>query len=202
MSGGGDAQNGTETKLKEGIHLILSRWSVLVDAVDQEMAGRGSWQLADQLASDVYTWFIQKRKAGELYIDDLEEVLEKGMETLSVYFDDDSYGDIEEVAEALMIMHEEWLAGDYSYVEKLRAAPKPQAVETRQRIVQAAGNEDDSSSSGGDDGGDGDTMIPEGSESDMAVDSAPTITTPAAPQMDDDGWTVVSSSRRNKGRRN
>ncbi|CAN1307393.1 hypothetical protein LINPERPRIM_LOCUS27069 [Linum perenne] len=196
MNGGGSGQNEPESKLKEGIFLILSRWSALLFAVDEETAGRGSRGLADKLFSDIFTWFTRKRKAEEpLYIDDLEEILHEGATSLLIEFEDDG-AEIEEVAEVLMIMHQEWLAGDYSYVEKLRTAPKPPA--SGQRIVQAAGDDNDSSSSD-----EGDMAVSGGGESDMAVDSPVTMTEPAPPQTDDDGWTVVaSSSRRNRGSRN
>ena len=49
---------------QEGIFLILSRWSALRLAVENEWAGRGSRQLADQLFSDIFSWFTQSK--GEL----------------------------------------------------------------------------------------------------------------------------------------
>ncbi|CAN1803019.1 hypothetical protein LINPERHAP1_LOCUS23498 [Linum perenne] len=197
MNGGGSGQNEPESKLKEGIFLILSRWSALLFAVDEETAGRGSRGLADKLFSDIFTWFTRKRKEEPLYIDDLEEILHEGATSLLIEFEDDG-AEIEEVAEVLMIMHQEWLAGDYSYVEKLRTAPKPPASGQHSFLCQAAGDDNDSSSSD-----EGDMAVSGGGESDMAVDSPVTMTEPAPPQTDDDGWTVVaSSSRRNRGSRN
>ncbi|CAL1379959.1 unnamed protein product [Linum trigynum] len=205
MNGGGDAQNGPAKQLtaeslpvfNEGVYLILSRWSALQLAIEEEWAGRRSRQLADQLASDIVSWFTQP-KAEPLYIDDLEDVLDEGMIALNCEIED---GSVEEVAEKLMILHEECLEADYSSVEKLRRAGP--AAGTHQHIRQAAnGDEDDSSQ---DESDEGDMMS--GSRSNMAVDSpvpqprANTENSANGGQMQDDGWTVVSSTR-NKGRRN
>lgn len=45
----------------EGTYLILSRWSALRMAVDNEWGGRDSSQKADQLTSDIISWFTQSR---------------------------------------------------------------------------------------------------------------------------------------------
>ncbi|CAI0435472.1 unnamed protein product [Linum tenue] len=216
--------------LKEGIYLILSRWAVLLFALDNESGGRGSRQLADQLASDVYSWFTKQRKANEpLYIDDLENILDEtmyahlhidmnddGVEIEENVFETKGKGvyfpllvvlyrfrstpfmfsispallKIKQVAEKMMIMHEECMEGNYSSVEKLRrAAAEPCRTSSRQYIIRQDDDlydDDDASSSGS--GGDDNMMM---------VDS------PVVPQKIDDvyGWTLVSSKRRS-GRRN
>lgn len=45
------------TALSEGIGLVLSRWSALQLAVDNEWGGRSSRLKADQIHSDVLSWF-------------------------------------------------------------------------------------------------------------------------------------------------
>ncbi|CAI0435061.1 unnamed protein product [Linum tenue] len=194
---GGDPRNANGAAanhlmiLKEGIYLILSRWAALLFAVENESGGRGSRQLADQLASDVYSWFTKQRKANEpLYIDDLENILDETMYAhLHIDMNDDGV-EIEEVAEKMMIMHEECMEGNYSSVEKLRrAAAEPCRTSSRQYIIRQdddLDDDDDASSSGS--GGDDNMMM---------VDS------PVVPQKidDGDGWTLVSSKRRS-GRRN
>ncbi|CAN1190245.1 Pre-rRNA-processing protein TSR2 homolog [Linum perenne] len=213
MDGGGDADNGSIKRLtaealpvlNEGIYLVLSRWSALQLAVENEWGGRRSRQLADQLASDVFAWFT-KSKAEPLYIDDLENILDEGMLTLNADVDD---GSVEEVAEKLMIMHEECLEGNYRSVEKLRTAGPGAGIHQHKR--EAGSGDDDSSSE--DDSDDEGGSIP-GGRSNMAVD--PPVPQPrsssdnrgvvAEPksneaQTEDDGWTVVSSNR-SRGRRN
>ncbi|CAI0428393.1 unnamed protein product [Linum tenue] len=205
MNGGGDAQNGPAKQLtaeslpvfNEGVYLILSRWSGIQLAIEEEWAGRRSRQLADQLASDIVSWFTQPKEP--LYIDDLEDFLDEGMIALNCEIED---GSVEEVAEKLMILHEECLEADYSSVEKLRRAGP--AAGTHQHIRQAVNDDDDDSS---EDESDNEGDVMPGIKSNMAVDSpapqprASLENRPNEGQMEDDGWTVVSSNR-NKGRRN
>jgi pre-rRNA-processing protein TSR2 len=47
--------------LREGIHLVLSRWWALQMAVQNEWGGPDSSRKADQLASDIVSWFSQSR---------------------------------------------------------------------------------------------------------------------------------------------
>ncbi|KAJ9180228.1 hypothetical protein P3X46_008500 [Hevea brasiliensis] len=182
---------------QEGIFLILSRWSALQLAVENEWGGRGSGQLADQLGSDIFSWFTQSKEP--LYIDDLENILDEGMLSLNTMIED---GSVEEVAEKLMIMHEECLEGNYNYIEKLRqAGPRTGA---HQHIRKAA--DDDSDEEEEEEEEDVDDR------SNMAVDAPPKFQSKANQvnmQVDDgsqeaqgeDGWTVVSS-RKNRSKKN
>uniref|UniRef100_A0A2P2NHJ2 Uncharacterized protein MANES_08G120700 n=1 Tax=Rhizophora mucronata TaxID=61149 RepID=A0A2P2NHJ2_RHIMU len=185
---------------KEGIYLVLSRWSALHLAIENEWGGRGSGCLADQLASDIFSWFAQPR-AEPLYIDDLEDILEEGMLSLNTMIED---GSIEEVAEKLMIMHEECLEGNCSSIEKLRQAGPSTGI--HQHIRQATEHDEDED----DDDDDNDSMG--NGPSSMTVD-APELqskTTLVYKANDgssakdtqlEDGWTVVSANR-NRGKRN
>ncbi|KAK7261473.1 hypothetical protein RIF29_27786 [Crotalaria pallida] len=107
----------------EGIGLVLFRWSALRTAVENQWGGRDSRFKADQLAADLLTWFTQSREP--LYIDDLEAILDDGMFSFNVEVDD---GSVEEVAENLMVMHEECLKGNFSTIEHLREANRRQAA--------------------------------------------------------------------------
>jgi hypothetical protein len=49
------------SQFREGICLILSKWSALQLAVENEWGGRGSGLLAEQLASDILSWFTQSK---------------------------------------------------------------------------------------------------------------------------------------------
>lgn len=44
---------------REGIVLVLSRWSALQIAVENEWGGRDSRRKADLLASEIFNWFAQ-----------------------------------------------------------------------------------------------------------------------------------------------
>lgn len=133
----------------EGIGLILSRWSALRTAVENEWGGRDSHLKAQQFAADLLSWFTQSKGSNTnclirffflpnlnlnfilyfvcyffpepLYIDDLETLIDEGMLSFNLEIQD---GSVEEVAEELMIMHEECLDGDFSSVERLREASR------------------------------------------------------------------------------
>ncbi|KAJ0014616.1 hypothetical protein Pint_20582 [Pistacia integerrima] len=180
---------------KEGISLILSRWSALQMAVENEWGGRGSRAIADQLCSDVFSWFTQSKDT--LYIDDLENILDETMLSLNTMTED---GSVEEVAEKLMILHGECLEGNYQSIVDLRASSSQMAA--RSHVKQALNDEDDDSSDEDDD------------MSNMMVDTPESVSKPSSaniPTSDtrvretaeaEDGWTVVSSRRGSKGKKN
>ncbi|CAM8952473.1 unnamed protein product [Rhodiola kirilowii] len=126
--GGGDGRRSrrmylpTEARLlREGIGILLTRWSALQMAVDFEWGGRNSRLRARHLVHEIFDWFTRSR---ELFVDDLEELLHDCMLSLNTMIED---GSIEEVAENLMVLHEECLEGNYTYVQNLRARPRPAA---------------------------------------------------------------------------
>ncbi|KAK2380324.1 pre-rRNA-processing protein TSR2 protein [Trifolium repens] len=100
---------------QEGIGLVLSRWSALRTAVENEWGGPQSHSKAQQLAADIFSWFTQSND--QLYIDDLETLLNDATLSFNLVIQD---GSVEEVAEKLMIMHEECLSGNFESVERLR----------------------------------------------------------------------------------
>ncbi|KAK1421271.1 hypothetical protein QVD17_23467 [Tagetes erecta] len=166
-------------------------------AIQNEWGGRDTRQKAQQLAVDVYNWLI--RPAEALYVDELENLLDDFMLSLNTEIDD---GSIEEIADNLMIMHEECLEGNFASIERLR-----QSIPTanhRMQVVNGGEDDSDSTSSSGDESMEiadetdpSDPADPSSNLSDM------TLSEPArqhAPIVDADGWTVVSS-RRNKGGR-
>ncbi|KAL3728147.1 hypothetical protein ACJRO7_032839 [Eucalyptus globulus] len=219
---------------REGVALTLSRWSALQMAVDNEWGGRNSRQRADELGHDIFTWFTQSKgndtapitpevfrivrsafrfaercnffflfliRLEPLYIDDLEDRLYEAMIALNTVAED---GSVEEVAEKLVIMHEECLEGNFAAVEKLReAALKRVAPAHVKQVVEGEEEEDSDSDS-----------------EDMTVDDSPYMVvdapksqpspTPANKARDEgrstqaavdaDGWTVVSS-RKSKGKK-
>ncbi|WJX55658.1 hypothetical protein P8452_41402 [Trifolium repens] len=60
---------------QEGIGLVLSRWSALRTAVENEWGGWNSLIKAQQFAADIFSWSTQSRDP--LYIDDLETLLDE-----------------------------------------------------------------------------------------------------------------------------
>ncbi|EEF49714.1 Pre-rRNA-processing protein TSR2, putative [Ricinus communis] len=203
-------QNGSLTKqlppesvplFQEGIFLILSRWSALQLAVENEWGGRGSRQLADQIGFDIFSWFTQSKEP--LYIDDLENILDEGMISLNTMIED---GSVEEVAEKLMIMHEECLEGNYHTIEQLRQARPTAGV--HQHIRQAANGDDDED----DDSSDDDDNSMGDNRSNMMMDAPKFQSKPNEVDMQvnepscqeaqvEDEWTVISS-KKNRGKRN
>ncbi|RZC80798.1 hypothetical protein C5167_043375 [Papaver somniferum] len=190
----------------QGIYLVLSRWTALQMAIQNEWGGRDSRQKSDQFSYDILSWFTQTKGiirdlnnswgfAEPLYIDDLEEkILFKTMtDEFNVVLDD---GSEKEIAEELMIMHEECLQENYESIQRLRISSNgAQAVSQSRQLVDE--NEDESSD--------------DEEASDMAVDepqrpssNSKTNSTSVDNQNQtgqaDDGWSVVPP-RRNKGNR-
>ncbi|BAT75083.1 hypothetical protein LR48_Vigan01g147900 [Vigna angularis] len=178
----------------EGIGLLLFRWSALRAAVENEWGGRESRVKADQLVADVLSWFTESKEP--LYIDDLEDILDQGMLSLNVEVED---GSVEEVAEKLMVMHEEFLDGNFSSFENLRKAN----VEHRPHTTQIVNDGEDDSEEDGDD----ETMIVDGNSSSnteiLRYSNNNSVNEPRTNVSGevDDGWVVVSN-RRSKGRKN
>ncbi|KAK6929950.1 Pre-rRNA-processing protein TSR2 [Dillenia turbinata] len=91
--------------LRERISKILSQWTGLQMAVQNEWGGRDSHHKSQQLVLDILFWFSHSKAPH--HVEDLESFLH---ETLLLSFNTEiEDGSIEEVAEQLMIMHEELL---------------------------------------------------------------------------------------------
>ncbi|CAK8539968.1 unnamed protein product [Lathyrus sativus] len=185
----------------EGIGLVLSRWSALRTAVENEWGGRDSHLKAQQFAADLLSWFTQSKEP--LYIDDLETLLDEGMLSFNLEIQD---GSVEEVAEELMIMHEECLDGDFSSVERLREASRNPAPHSQaQQVVNGDEDEDDDSDEDiiGDDNSTNMDMDIQNSEYNLSsTDKTANVPQPeVAGEAADDGWVVVSK-KKTKGRKN
>lgn len=53
--------NEASIKLQEGINLLLSQWSSLQVAVENEFGGPDSRKRSQQLPIDIFSWFTQSR---------------------------------------------------------------------------------------------------------------------------------------------
>ncbi|KAK7258749.1 hypothetical protein RIF29_24334 [Crotalaria pallida] len=177
----------------EGIGLVLFRWSALRTAVENQWGGPDSRFKADQLAADLLTWFTQSREP--LYIDDLEAILDDGMFSFNVEVND---GSVEEVAENLMVMHEECLKGNFSTIEHLREANRRQAANPH--VAQIV-NDDDGDDDEEDISSNMNLDIPRSESNVNPVNRSVNVPPPTVASEADDGWTTVSN-RRNRGRRN
>ncbi|VFQ96551.1 unnamed protein product [Cuscuta campestris] len=190
-------------QFQEGIILVLSRWTSLQMAVAEEWGGPTSRKKSEDLAVRIFSLFAQSKVT--LYADDLEDFLDDFMiSDFSAELDD---GSIEEVAEKLMIMHGECAEGNFNSINDLKATnPVNSSVSYRRQEVR--GEEDDSDS---DSVVDGESDLLGNESSGMAVDSFEQqtcmdqremmIDEPSADITTEDGWTVVSSRKRN-GRKN
>ncbi|KAI8555866.1 hypothetical protein RHMOL_Rhmol05G0207400 [Rhododendron molle] len=183
------AESGAQ--LQEGISLVLSRWAALQMAVINEWGGRDSRLKSQQLAPDIFSWFTQSKE--QLYIDDLEDMLEEFMLSLNTEIDDGSVEEDMQIAERLMIMHEECLEGNYQSIQILREADPPAVVPQIQGMDSDDDDDDDSSG-----------MVVDApnfqsnlNRKEVMVDEPRPSETAEA----EDGWTVVAP-RRNRGTRN
>ncbi|KAG7024555.1 Pre-rRNA-processing protein TSR2-like protein [Cucurbita argyrosperma subsp. argyrosperma] len=181
---------------QEGIGLVLSRWSALQLAVENEWGGRDSRRKVELLCSDILTWFTQNKEP--LYIDDLEMILDEALLSLNTQVDD---GSIEEVAERLIVMHEECLDGNFSSIEKLRQSPLPRVA--RSHVSQVMSDDDEEEDE--EDEEEGGDVVVENGRRDMMVDAIQLTPvnqpTPEATAEAEDGWVQVTS-RRSRGTRN
>ncbi|CAA3014715.1 Hypothetical predicted protein [Olea europaea subsp. europaea] len=181
-------------QLHEGINLVLSRWAALRLAVENEWGGRDSVQKSQQLTQILFQALTQSKE--KVYIDDLEDMLDEFMLSLNTEIED---GSIEEIAEKLMVMHEECAEGNFNSIKSLKETNTPSVSYVR----QARSDDEDDSDDDNDHDGDNSTEMtvddPDSSlnKEDMMIDEP----RPREVAEVEDGWTVVAS-RRNKGRRN
>ncbi|KAD7480066.1 hypothetical protein E3N88_03202 [Mikania micrantha] len=130
-------------QLREGIDLLLGKWTALQMAIHNEWGGRDTRQKVQQLTVEIHQWLIRPSEA--LYIDELENLLDDFMLSLNTEIDD---GSIEEIANELMIMHKECLEGKFALIEQLR-----QSIPTSNHHIQVVNggvDDSDSTSSSGD----------------------------------------------------
>ncbi|XP_052170048.1 uncharacterized protein LOC127786596 [Diospyros lotus] len=179
------------SRLQEGITLVLSRWTALQMAVQNEWGGPHSRFKSEQLAADIFSWLTQSKEP--LYADDLEDMLDEFMLSLNTEIAD---GSVEEIAEKLMIMHEECLEGNFKSVQVLKETNPPNGTVT---CIRQGGSDDEEDDDDDESAREEDAVEnqPHVNEDDMAVDE-PRVNEKSNTE---DGWTVVSS-RRNRGKRN
>ncbi|PSC70621.1 pre-rRNA-processing TSR2-like protein [Micractinium conductrix] len=185
---------------EEGCALIFTRWTALQLGVQNEWGGSHSRQKAGDLLRDTINWFYNT-KDHEMF--DLQDLLDEALQVdFNIQAEDDSPY---QVARQLVNMHNQVAAGDFSYVEQMRAAAAQAAAAAAAAAAasQRAPNglpeadEDSSSSVDEEDGSDDDdAMDAEGGE-DMDMDDAPQQ--PQGPVVDEDGFQVVQ--RKGRGRR-
>ncbi|KAL1297999.1 hypothetical protein AAHE18_18G000300 [Arachis hypogaea] len=205
MEGAKRLQGNSLSLFSEGIGFVLLRWSALRDAVENQWGGPDSRLKADNLATDILSWFTQSREP--LYIDDLEDKLYDGMISLNVVVED---GSTEEVAENLMVMHEECLEGNFVTIERYRQAIVNQAAHPR-AVPQIVNDKDDDEDEEDDDvqsGQNGESSARQATSSNMDVDIPKSESNMSSCNMriDDeplkkdageaeDGWVVVSKKK-------
>ncbi|XP_073004758.1 uncharacterized protein [Typha latifolia] len=172
--------------LREGISLVLSRWTALQMAVENGWGGRDSRRKADELADSIFSWFVQSK--APLYIDDLESMIDESMVvSFNTEIED---GSVEEVAEELMIMHEDCLKGSYEPIQKLRreAGLRTNAISQSRQMIND--NEDESTEE------EEDMMVDDAEPKEMDMDPSK----PCKAMPDEEGWSVVAP-RRSRGKK-
>ncbi|KNA06574.1 hypothetical protein SOVF_179760 [Spinacia oleracea] len=84
---------------QEGISLVFSKWWALQMAVQNEWGGHDSHTKSVNFSSDIFNFFYKPNRKEPIYIDDLEEELNVGLDSFNTTADD---GSVEEVAVQLM----------------------------------------------------------------------------------------------------
>ncbi|KAK7405908.1 hypothetical protein VNO78_07520 [Psophocarpus tetragonolobus] len=92
--------------LKKNIILLLSRWYALQMAIENQWGGYDSLHKSHQLAADLFSLFSKSNAL--IPIEDLENLLHECM--LFTFNTEIEDGSIEQVAEQLLIIHEEYLS--------------------------------------------------------------------------------------------
>ncbi|CAL4972473.1 unnamed protein product [Urochloa decumbens] len=114
--GGGPISAQAAAALGEGIKLVFGRWTALQMAVENQWGGRDSRVKADQFGESIHSWFCRSR--GPHYFEDLVDMMYENIsDSFNADFEDNS---VEEVAEQLLIIHEECMQSNYSSIERLR----------------------------------------------------------------------------------
>ncbi|KAI3473355.1 hypothetical protein Pfo_030645 [Paulownia fortunei] len=185
-------------QLQEGINLVLSRWAALRMAVENEWGGRDSLQKSQQLGPHLFHRLTQSKE--QVYIDDIEDMLDEFMLSLNTEIGD---GSIEEIAENLMVMREECLEGNFDSIKRLKETDVPSISYNKQ---PGSNDEDESDDDGGDnmEGENSTEMEVDAPQCQSSLNQKGTMTDdPSLKEVPEvvDGWTVVGS-RRNRGRRN
>ncbi|KAL8171150.1 hypothetical protein V2J09_022954 [Rumex salicifolius] len=99
-----------EAQLRQGITVLMRRWTGLQMALQNEWGGRDSRQKYDLLIADLLSWLSQSK--GPLCLEELENFLHESM--LLSFNTEMEDGSIDLVAEHLMMMHEDYLHGCYA----------------------------------------------------------------------------------------
>eukprot|EP01018_Ginkgo_biloba_P039794 Gb_05218 [translate_table: standard] len=180
-------------KFEEGVGLVLARWTALQMAVQNEWGGRSSRQKADQLGADIVSWMTQSNVPR--YIDELEEMLDENM--LLSFNTETEDGSLEEVAEQLMLLHEECLQGNYDTVSQLQACSSGvQPVSKCQQLSEDDGENEDT----GEEGEPVSLLMDIDSDSRQESEMVDTVESSTAGKLTEeeiaDGWSVVPSRRK------
>lgn len=179
-------------KFEEGVGLILSSWLALQMAVQNEWGGRDSRQKEQKFAADIVAWLT--RSTETRYIDELEEMLDENM--ILSFNTETEDGSLEEVAEQVMLLHEECLQGNYDMVSKLQISCSTAQPTAQLQKLTAEDSEDESSGEKGEPGSD----MEIDSDSKQQPEIADTVQSSMAGRLTEeekaDGWSVVKSRRR------
>lgn len=178
------------SKFEEGVRLVFSRWTALQMAVQNEWGGRTSAQKAHQLTVDVVAWLAHSTLPR--YIDELEEMLDENM--LLSFNTETEDGSLEEVAEQLMLLHEECLQGNYETISKLQMSGSAVQSIAQSQQLSKDDSEDDNSS---EEGQPALEMDIDTDRQDATTDKVESSTTDNLNENDiADGWSVVPSRRK------
>ncbi|XP_073134461.1 uncharacterized protein [Henckelia pumila] len=97
--------------IEDRVSDLLASWTALQMAVQNEWGGRNSQLKSKQLGSDILLWLFHSQEVVE--VEDLENLLhERLLLSFNTEIED---GSIEEVAEQLMLMREEYQLQGYIY---------------------------------------------------------------------------------------
>eukprot|EP00854_Cymbomonas_tetramitiformis_P002221 gene2222-2932_t len=209
---GADSEIAAE-KFKEGVAVILQRWTAYDLALTNGWGGRSSQEKGDNFFLELLHWF--HGGTGALYVDELEELLDEVLQNdFNTVCDD---GSVRQVAEQLLKLYEDVGRGNMAEVDKLLGSTKTSAAKqsvsmkkqrgesgsvARNAVHGGEDSEEDTSSEEEEEeeaGGAGATGT--GSEAmESSAQEKSTRRKPEKPTTDEDGWTTlpVKNNRRKR----
>lgn len=178
---------------EEAASLCFRRWTALTLAVENQWGGTDSANKADWLIHESIGWFYSKK---EHYADELEEELDDAL--LNEFNAQIEDGSSAELAKTLVTVYNEFLEGNLSALDKLRAAAAAApaaaaAAKSKKQVVDRDGAvmaDGEDNSSGSDSDGEGSDAMDEDKPS--RADAGPRRLPPV---VDEDGFTMVQTRR-------
>ncbi|KAA8497639.1 hypothetical protein FVE85_5224 [Porphyridium purpureum] len=173
-------------QLKRGLSALFARWTALQIALQERFAGSQTESIVQDMIETTY----QLSSGSRLNQEKLVSMFYDAFDRMNCDLED---GSAEDMASAVAQLRDECHHGRFAYVDDLVAkAQRDRSAILSQNVrsvLEDNDDEDDNDTVGGQNG-DSASSVPSMMETD-----SPTPSRPAAPEVDEDGFTLVKSKR-------